>query len=192
MIHRLPAVFGIALAASIPAAAAAPSPTAQGWTVEHAGSTLGFVGVADGASFEGRFGKWDADIAFDPADLAGSHVSVTIDMRSADSGDPTRDLPLLEPSWFSVVLFPTATFTTDAITTDGSGAYVAEGTLTIRGHAEKVDLPFTLAIEGDTAMMQGSVTIDRSKFQLGAGSWQDRSVANEVQVKVSVTASKAH
>jgi polyisoprenoid-binding protein YceI len=190
MIHRLPAVLGIALVASIPAAAAAPSPSAQGWAVEHAGSSLGFAGVADGAAFDGKFGKWDAEIAFDPADLAGSHVSVTIDMSTADSGDANRDTPLLDNNWFAVAMFPTATFTTDAITASGTG-YVAEGTLTIRGHAEKVSLPFTLAIEGDTAMMNGSVTIDRSKFQLGSGSWQDKSVANEVQVKVSVTASKA-
>ena len=191
MNHRLPLILGIAFAASIPAAAAAPSPSAQAWTVEHAGSSLGFAGVADGAAFEGTFGGWTADIAFDPANLAGSHVAVAIDMSTADSGDASRDTPLLDNNWFAVAMFPTATFETDAITANGSG-YVAEGTLTIRGHAEKVTLPFTLAIEGDTAMMNGSVTIDRSKFSLGAGSWQDKSVANEVQVKVSVTASKAH
>lgn len=184
-----PAIFAIATLA-LPAIAAAPSPTAQGWAVEHAGSSLGFAGVADGAAFDGEFGVWEAEIAFDPADLAGSHVAVTIDMSSADSGDPNRDTPLLDSNWFAVSMFPTASFVTDAITGDGSGAYTAEGTLTIRGHSEPVSLPFTLAIEGDTAMMQGSVTIDRSKFSLGKGSWQDRSVANEVEVKVNLTASK--
>lgn len=189
--HTAPLALALA-AVTIPAIAAAPAPTAQGWTVEHAGSSLSFVGtVSDGTSFEGVFGEWEAEIAFDPADLAGSHVAVTIDMRSADSGDIYRDEPLLEDSWFAVAMFPTASFVTDAITADGSGAYTAEGTLTIRGHSEKVDLPFTLAIEGDTAMMQGSVTIDRAKFSLGKGSWQDSSVAKEVEVKVNLTASKA-
>jgi polyisoprenoid-binding protein YceI len=191
MTIRLPLLLGLAAAVLVPAAAAAPSPSAQAWTVEHAGSSLGYAGVADGAAFEGMFGGWEAEIAFDPNDLAGSQVSVTIDMSTADSGDPNRDTPLLDKEWFAVAMFPTATFEADAITSSGSGAYVAEGTLTIRGHAEKVSLPFTLAIEGDTAMMQGSVTIDRSKFSIGKGTWQDKSVSSEIQVKVSITASKA-
>jgi polyisoprenoid-binding protein YceI len=191
MTHRLPALLAIALAASIPATAAAPGPSAQGWTVDQAGSSLGYAGSSDEGTFEGTFGGWQAEIAFDPANLGASHVAVTIDMSSADSGDPNRDTPLLEGSWFAVAMFPTATFETDTITANGSGGYVADGTLTIRGHAEKVSLPFTLAIAGDTATMQGSVTIDRSKWQIGKGTWQDKSVANEVQVKVSVKATKA-
>jgi polyisoprenoid-binding protein YceI len=191
MIHRLPLILGIALAASIPATAAAPGPSAQGWTVDHAGSSLGYAGSTESETFEGSFGKWDADIAFDPADLAHSHVTVTIDMSTASSGDANRDTPLLDNNWFAVAMFPTATFETDAITSSGNGAYLADGTLTIRGHAEKVSLPFTLAIEGDTATMQGSVTIDRSKWELGKGAWQDHSVMNDVQVKVSVKANKA-
>lgn len=190
MIHRLPAFACLVLAASLPAAAAAPSTAAQGWTVEHAGSSLGFAGVADGAAFEGSFGHWEADIAFDPADLARSGVEVRIDMSSANSGDANRDTPLLDNNWFATALYPTATFKADTITASGSG-YVAQGQLTIRDVTEPVSLPFTVAIEGDTAMVQGSVVIDRQKFKLGQGSWQDRSVANEVQVKVSITASKA-
>jgi len=192
MIRRNPALIGLALAAAvIPAGAAAPAPGAQAWTVEHTGSSLGFAGVAEGAAFEGTFGKWEAQIAFDPANLGASDVTVTIDMSTADSGDPNRDTPLLDKEWFAVAMFPTATFEADAITSTGSGAYLAEGTLTIRGHAEKVSLPFTLAIEGDTAMMQGSVAVDRSKFSIGKGTWQDKSVSSEIQVKVSITATKA-
>lgn len=192
MIRRTPATLGLALAVAIvPAAAAAPSPTAQAWTVEHAGSGLGFAGVADGAPFEGSFGSWEADIRFDPDHLEWSKVEVTIDMTSADTGDPNRDMPLQDNNWFATAMYPTASFITDAITRGEGGGYLAQGTLTIRDHSEPVALPFTLAIEGDTAMMQGSVTIDRTKFGLGKGSWQEKSVDKEVTVNVSLTASKA-
>jgi polyisoprenoid-binding protein YceI len=191
MIHRLPVILGIALAATLPAAAAAPGPPAQAWTVDHAGSSLGYMAATESEAFMGIFGKWDADIAFDPANLAGSHVAVTIDMSSSDSGDANRDTPLLDNNWFAVSMFPTASFETDSITAEGNGAYVADGTLTIRGHAEKISLPFTLAIDGNTATMDGSVMIDRSKWELGKGAWQDHSVMNDVQVKVSLKATKA-
>jgi len=192
MIRRHSVLLGLAAAAAlVPAAAAAPSPDAQAWTVEHAGSSLGFAGVADGAAFEGAFGAWEAEIRFDPDHLDWSGVKVTIDMTSADSGDPNRDTPLLDNNWFATAMYPSASFTTDAIASDGSGGYVAEGRLTIRDVTRPVALPFTLVIEGDTAMMQGSVTIKRSDYGLGKNTWQDRSVADEVQVKVAITATKA-
>ena len=195
MKFRLPAPATIGLAAVglaaglTPVALATDAPQAQPWTVEHAGSSLGYTFVADGASIDGTFGGWEAEIAFDPDNLEHSAVLVTIDMTTADSGDPTRDDPLLDDNWFATAMYPTATFATTSITTDGN-AYVASGGLTIRDHTEQVELPFTLVIEGDMAMMQGSVTINRQDFGLGEGSWQERSVAPEVQVNVAVTATK--
>ncbi|HSG33379.1 MAG TPA: YceI family protein [Sphingomonadaceae bacterium] len=192
MIKRYPAILGVALAtAVVPATAQSPSPTAQAWAVEHTGSAINFAGVAEGSAFEGTFGNWEADIAFDPEHLDWSGVTVTIDLTSADSGNPDRDMPLQDNDWFATALHPNATFKADSITSDGSGGYVAEGELTIRDITRPVSLPFTLAIEGDTAMMQGSVTINRQDFKIGTGTWQDRSVGNEVTINVSVTATKA-
>jgi polyisoprenoid-binding protein YceI len=191
MKFRIPALLAIGFATAFtPAVLATDAPRAQAWNVEHAGSSLGFAGVADGAAFDGSFGSWEAEIAFDPDNLQQSSVLVTIDMTTADSGDPNRDTPLLENDWFATAMYPAATFATTSITSDGSGAYLASGDLTIRDHTEQVELPFTLVIEGDTAMMQGSVTINRQDFGIGVGTWQDRSVAAEVQVNVALTATK--
>ncbi|KPL67048.1 hypothetical protein SZ64_02425 [Erythrobacter sp. SG61-1L] len=176
---------------TIPAAAVGPEMAAPGWIVDQSASKLGYEGVGNSETFEGSFGKWDAEINFDPAHLDQSIAKVTIDTGSASSGDPSRDDPLRETSWFNISAFPNAVFATNGITSTGPNAYVADGTLTIRGVSQPVKLPFTLTIEGDTAKMQGQAKIDRTAWGLGEGSWQDKSVDPNVTVKVDITAKRA-
>lgn len=192
MIHRKPLALGTALALlAIPAAAAAPGVSAPAWTVDKAASTLGFEGVGDGAAFAGSFSGWNAAIHFDPAGLAASSAEVTIDTGSAKTGDAAKDDPLPTAQWFSTAAFPNATFATTSIKSSGGNAYVADGTLTIRGVSKDVQLPFTLTIAGNKADMEGSLVIDRSLWGIGEGSWQDHSVDPNVTVKVKLSATKA-
>lgn len=174
---------------TLPAAAQAPELSAQAWTVDHAQSRLGFAAVSDGEGFGGQFGQWDAQIAFDPANLGASSATVTVAMASVTTEDTTKAATLQEDAWFAPSLFPHAVFKTVAIRAQGDG-YVADGTLTIRDVSKEVSLPFDLAIEGDTARMNGKLDIDRKAFGVG-GSWQDSHADAKVTVEVSVTAKKS-
>jgi polyisoprenoid-binding protein YceI len=163
------------------------------WAVDKGTSRLGFTGAMNGQAFNGGFGRWDAQIAFDPANLAASHVTATIDMASAKTGDQTRDEALPTDDWFAIKAFPKATFTSSKITAAGPGRYVAQGNLTIRNVTRPVSLPFTLAITGDTAKMSGALPLDRSVFGVGQGQFKGGdTVALKVQVNVAITAKKAH
>lgn len=191
MAYRNPALIGVGLVAlAVSSAAAAPGATAPAWTVDHAASTLAFTGGAQDNAFTGKFGSWDAEIAFDPADLGASRASVTVDTASAKTGDADKDGPLQDDSWLATAMFPKATFTTTSIRSTGANAYVADGTLTIRGIAQPASLPFTLTIAGNDAHMTGSMKLDRGAFQIGAGAWQDHSVDPSVTVNVDLTAHK--
>jgi polyisoprenoid-binding protein YceI len=66
---------------------------------------------------------------------------------------------------------------------NGSGAYEAVGTLTIRGITQPIALPFTLAITGNQAKADGTVQLIRTKFGVGQGAW---STAQYVALQVSV------
>lgn len=192
MAIRNPAIVAIALAGvAIPSMAAAPTATAPAWTVDHATSKLSFSGVAQDAAFTGTFGSWDAKILFDPANLGASQATVTIDTATAKTGDADKDGPLQEDSWFATKMFPHATFKTTSIKSAGTNAYVADGTLTIRGVSQPASLPFTLTVSGNDAHMTGSLKLDRTTFQLGEGAWQDHSVEPQVTVNVDLTAHKA-
>jgi polyisoprenoid-binding protein YceI len=176
-------LLGLALVA--PAAqAAAPSR----WRVDPP-SKLSFQGRMNGAVFNGVFHRWSADIAFDPKNLAHSKASVTIDVGSAVTGDADRDQALPTADWFSAQRFPKATFVTSAFKDLGGGRYQATGDLAIRGVHKPVSLPFTVAISGDTARMNGALVLNRTAFGIGQGRWSTKDVVDtSVTVNVAITA----
>ncbi|HEX4179767.1 MAG TPA: YceI family protein [Caulobacteraceae bacterium] len=187
-VSRLALAAAVSLVAG--AALAAPAPS---WTVDAANSKLGFRGAVNGDAFYGMFRRWTAQIAFDPKNLAGSKAVVGIDVASAFTGDADRDKSLPEPDWFSAKTQPRASFVTNVIKDLGGGRYEADGDLTLRGVKRPLALPFTLAISGDTARMNGSAVINRTAFGVGQGQWKTGDVvATEVTVTVSLTAHKAH
>jgi polyisoprenoid-binding protein YceI len=192
MILRNAALPALMLAlAALPAGAQAPELAAPAWQVQHDQSSLGFAGVSQGEDFSGSFGNWTAAINFDPANLGASMAQVTIEMGSAATGDPTRDESLPQADWLAADLFPQASFTTTAITATGPESYVADGTLTIRGISKPVQLPFTLTITDGTAAMAGTLTLDRTAFDVGQGAWSsDKAVGLDVTVAVRITASR--
>lgn len=183
--HR---AFATPLALALLAGFAVPALAADHWTVARDASTITFSGTQAGAPFTGTFITWTADIAFSREDLAASAVTVTIETASAVTGDAQKDANLPTPNWFNASASPEATFVTTAIATTGDG-YLATGTLTIRGIAKPVELPFTLAIDGDTAEMSGSTTVKRSDFGIGAGIPPEM-IADAVTIDVRVSATR--
>lgn len=174
-------------------AAPPPPPAARKWEMDKVESSIRFKGTQMGKGFDGKILQFTPQIYFDPDKLAESKVSVDIDLRTIDAGDSERNKSLLSPDWLDVIEFPSAHFETLGFKKTGDKAYVADATLTIRGAIQEIELPFTLDITEDgkklKAVMTGSVTLDRSKFQLGQGDWADPSViANEIPVEVKVTA----
>lgn len=169
---------------SVPAMAA-PAPN---WVVD-AGSKVGFVAAMNGQAINGTFRRFTARIAFDPGNLAGSSVLATIDMGSAATGDQTRDEALPSADWFSAKVFPQATFASTGFKALGGNRYAASGTLTIRGKARPVVLPFQLTIVGNKAQMRGALTIDRRWFGVGQGQFAGvDAVAANVRVDIAINA----
>ena len=178
--------FCLGLAAAV---LVAPAAHARGWVVDKAASRLGFTATMSGDAFQGSFRRWDAAIEFDPANLKASRATVTVDVASAVTGDGARDEALPSSDWFHARRFPRATFVTQSITRTGPNRYTAAGTLTLRGVTRPVTLPFTLAITGNTARMNGQLVLDRTAFGVGQGQWRTgAAVATRVTVNVAVTA----
>lgn len=171
-------------------ALATPAVASQ-WTVVPAQSSLTFSPEWNGEKVDGRFPKFSANIRFDPAKLAEAKVDATIDLASATTSDKTVNSSLPGADWFDVKKSPTARFQTTSIAQVKPGQYLAKGTLTMRGLSVPVALPFTLAIKGDTAVMQGQASLDRRSFKIGMesdapGSW----VGFKVPVNVRITATR--
>ncbi|WP_292053805.1 MULTISPECIES: YceI family protein [unclassified Brevundimonas] len=166
--------------------------TAPAWTVDASASSISFSGTHSGAPFTGSFQKWEADIRFDPADLAGSTAVVTVDTASAQTGDATKDGSLKGAEWFNPAQFPTARFeATEFVALDGN-RYEARGTLRIKSASQPVVLPFTFDEASGEATVTGKVAVDRTRLDLGmvsdaAASW----VSKMIEVEINVRAKKA-
>lgn len=174
-----------------PPAAASEAGAPPTWRVDRGASQIMFSGVHAGVPFEGRFGAWSAEIRFDPANLDASSAVVTIQTASASDGVPVHDNSLPQREWFDVANHPTATFRTSRIRARSDGTYEARGALTIKGRPIDVDLPFTLRIEGDRAIMDGTTRIRRDDADLGMSSDPDfEYVSREIAVRVHVEATR--
>ena len=184
------AAWTLACAMAWPVASLAAPPPA--WTVDKATSSVSFTSSMAGESFSGSFRRWDADIRFDPANLAASSVSATIEVASVTTGNPDRDQALPTATFFNAPAFPKATFVAHGFTAAGPGHYQAQGVLTLRGVSKPLTLPFTLAVQGPQAKMTGQVAINRLAFGVGQGEWAAvTTIPAAVSVSIALTARRA-
>jgi len=174
---RLPSLLlALAALAALPALAQQKLVPAQ--------SEIVFVSKQMGVPVEGRFKKFDAQIAFDPARPATSRIAFSVDTGSASLGVAEADEELPRPLWFNVARFPQATFQSGAIKALGGGKFEVAGKLGIKGRSQDVVVPVALTQAGALTTATGTFTIKRLVFAIGENQWADTSmVADEVQVK---------
>ena len=147
-------------------------------------SAVNFEAKQMGVPLKGHFKKFDAKIAFDAAKPEASKIHFSIDTGSATMGAKETDAELPKADWFNVAKFPQATFDSSAIKALGGGKFQVDGTLTIKGNAQKVSLPVTLTQSGATTTATGTLPLKRLTFKIGDGDWKDTSmVADEVTVQ---------
>lgn len=166
---RLALVSGI-LALAAPLAMAQTST----WVSDQAHSDVNFsITHMSISKVHGSFGKVAATIAYNEADVTKSVVSATIDVSTVATGQAPRDNHLKTDSFFDVVKFPSATFSSTSVAKDGTKLKVT-GNLTLHG----VTQPVVLEVEGPVGPVPGmdhkqhagfsaSTTISRSAFGIG-------------------------
>ena len=147
-------------------------------------SAINFEAKQMGVPLKGHFKKFEAKVSFDAAKPETSKIHFSIDMGSATLGVKETDAELPKADWFNVAKFPQATFDSSAVKALGGGKFQVDGTLTIKGNAQKVSLPVTLTQSGATTTATGTLPLKRLTFKIGDGDWKDTSmVADEVTVQ---------
>ncbi|MGH8040945.1 MAG: YceI family protein [Rudaea sp.] len=147
---------------------------ARDWQVDAAKSSLTFTGTYQDGPFAGKFGKFDAAIAFDENDLSADKFDVTVTMSSVDTHSSERDDTLRTADFFDTTKFALARFVTQSFGKGDDGGLVAHGTLTIRDQTNPVTLKVKFAAAGKSATLDVDTTLNRLDFGLGAsGDWAD-------------------
>jgi cytochrome b561/polyisoprenoid-binding protein YceI len=156
------------------------------WVVES--GTLSITIKQLGSDVTGSFADWTAQINFDDTPTDGKHgdVDVTIAIGSLTLGSVTQQAMGFD--FFNAAEFPTAEFKADILSSDD--AYIAEGSLTLRGATVPVSMPFTLSLDGDTAQMSGKTVLNRGDFGIGSSQNDAATLGFEVIVNVELTANR--
>ena len=147
-------------------------------------SSIAFTVRQMGVPIQGHFKKFGAQVAFDPAKVEASRITLTIDTGSATMGSRETDAELPKAEWFNVPKFPQATFRSSSVKAVDSTHLQVAGKLSIKGVSRDVVVPVTLAQSGATTTATSTMALPRLGYQIGMDEWADTSmVADEVQVR---------
>jgi cytochrome b561/polyisoprenoid-binding protein YceI len=163
------------------------------WQIDMDASAIRFEATQSGEKFEGGFKNFGGKIIFDPSKLDEAYADIWIDITSIETGSTDRDGQAKSPDWFDTDKFPRAQFVADSFSKTGPNQYLARGALTIRDQVALVELPFTLQVrespEGQAALMEAVITLNRLDFGIGQGQWQSAdTIGNAVKISITVVA----
>lgn len=145
----------------------------------------------------GRFNRFAATFAWDPADPGAAWVTATIDAASIDTDNDRRDNHLRSPDFFAADSYPTLTFRSTRVEAVEEARLRVAGDLSIRGVTKPIVLDVVL--EGATVGGEGQpitgwtaeATINRKDYGLmwnrltEAGGWV---VSDDVRIVLEVEA----
>lgn len=147
-------------------------------------SEIAFQVKQSGVPVDGKFKRFDAQLALDPKAPQGGSVTVSIDTGSAAVGFAETDAELPRAAWFDAAKFPRAVFKSNAITALGGGRFQAKGTLELKGTSRELAVPVTIVQNGPQSIATGEIVVKRLDFKIGENEWADVSlVANDVRVR---------
>lgn len=124
------------------------------------------------STVRGKFGEVDGTLTLDREHPAASHVDVTINVASIDTGNEQRDTHLRSADFFDVDTHPHLTFRSTSIAPVGGEKYKVTGDLTIRGVTHSVTLDaevigFNKSPWGHNVVgFEGKTTISRKAWGL--------------------------
>ncbi|NUZ06559.1 YceI family protein [Piscinibacter koreensis] len=153
-------------------------------TLVPAQSEVTFQLKQSGVPVDGKFRRFDAQLALDPKAPQGGSVTVSIDTASASVGFADTDAELPRAPWFDSAKFPRAVFRSTAITALGGGRFEAKGKLELKGTVRDLVVPVAIAQNGAQSTATGEFVVRRLDFKIGENEWTDVSlVANDVRVR---------
>ena len=181
-----PSILPLALTAAAAAAmiwvfasppAAAQEPEAGTFAIAethvHAAFSVSHLGFSKTI---GNFDEVSGTFSLDPANPAGSSVSVTIKTASIDTAHEPRDEHLRGPDFFNVAEYPEMTFVATSVEPTGETTATVTGDLTMLGATHPVTLDVTLN-QAMTHPMSGNYvagfsatgTLDRTLWGMAYG-----------------------
>lgn len=180
-------LFAVCILVASPIAGVSVAAHAAGWKADPAASKLEFVATFEGSAVPGVFRSFDARLGLDPERPSEGSLEVTIRTASADMGIADVNREIATKTWFDYAAFPEAVFRSTGIRRAAGDRYVANGTLTLKGVSQPVEVPFAFRGSAGSARIEGELSLKRAAFGIGTGEWAATNVIGpDVKVKFSV------
>lgn len=178
-----------------------PAAAAAKWTIDPPHSSIYFGVQHIYSTVRGTFEDFEATVAFDPDDLAGSRFDFAVEVDSINTGNSKRDGHLNSADFFDSRQYPNMTFESTSIKHVKDDQYVVEGKMTVKDVTKTVSVPFTLLgvkanpfdDKAEVAGFEARMTIDRLAYHVGGGKYYDMGVVGkdvDVLVTLEVTRKK--
>lgn len=160
---------------------------AGAWTIDYADSYIRFDAEQAGATFQGEWTDWHAELRFDPADPGTGAFEVSIVVAGVRTGDAERDETLMDPAFFDGDGYPEVRYRADGFSSNADGSFTAAGLIRVKGADYPVVLNFTVASSGTARLLTGTARLDRLALGIGTGEWSDTAwIGQFVDVSVRV------
>ena len=145
--------------------------SAAEWNIDQAHSSIGFsVTHMVISKVPGHFSKFEGTASFDPANVAGGQVAITIQTASISTDNEKRDDHLRSADFFDAETYPEITFTSTKVIPGDGKKFQIIGDLTIRGVTKPVTFDAELIgtvkdpMGSNRAGFSATTTINRQDF----------------------------
>ena len=139
-----------------------------------------------GIGVDGSFKGFQGTVDFNPDNLETSKFDVSVEAKTIDTDNGTRDNHLREEEYFGVEKHPKISMKSTKIEKISDGKYKATFNLTLKGTTKAVSFPFSYSKTSTGYKLNGSFEIDRRDFKVGGSSWilsDDVKVFIDLEVK---------
>jgi polyisoprenoid-binding protein YceI len=140
-----------------------------------------------GVMVDGSFSGVKGDILFDPQHLDASKIETSIDAKTVNTDNESRDHHLKSDSYFDAEKYPAITIKSVSFKHKSGDNYSGTFSLTIKDKTSQVELPFTYTEAGNTAAFKGTLKIKRTDYGVGGKSLV---MSNDVTITIEVETSK--
>ena len=149
-------------------------------------STIGFVGAKVTGSHDGGFNAFEGKVSVAGGSAEGSSVEVVIDTTSLWSDNDNLTGHLKSADFFDVETYPTATFTSTAITANDDGTHTITGNLDLHGVTKQISFPADVKVSDLGFAATAEFSINRMDFEIKYPGKPDDLIRDEVLIKLDL------
>ena len=128
--------------------------------------TIKNLGINTGGTIAGL----QADVKFDPANLASSTIEASVDVNTINTDNTLRDDHLKNGEFFDASHYPKITLKSVSLKHKSGNNYSGKFNLTIKNKTKLIELPFICTDKGNAIALNGSFKLNRLDFGVGGNS----------------------